>query len=110
MRKVFVPNRNPLNPHDYSGAWDFGELVFCTQGDLHRLDIVTMQAELEKAMQDADEEDYILVSSLASLCSIACAIFANRFGCLNLLLFDNGKYHARSITLAYHAKGETHAD
>ena len=93
-KRVYIPNKNP---HDYSGAWDFGELVFCTQGELHRLDALTMQAEIERSMVDADEDDYVLVSSLTSLCSIACAVFASRFGKLNLLIFDNGKYHARTL-------------
>lgn len=93
-KRVYIPNKAL---HDYSGAWDFGELVFCTQGELHRLDVLTMQAEIERSMADAEPDDYILISSLTSLCSIACAAFASRFGCLNLLIFDNGKYHARSL-------------
>ena len=96
--KVYVPNKTS---HDYSEAWDFGNLVFCTQGDLHRLDVRTMQVEIERAFDDteATEEDFILVSSLTQLCGVACAIFARRFGCLNLLIIDGGRYHARTINL-----------
>ena len=96
MRKVFVPNKSP---HDYSEAWDYGDLVFCTQGELNRLDVLTMQADIERAMVDATEDDYILISGLASLCSVACASFAHRFGRLNLLLFENGRYVARQLYL-----------
>ncbi|HEX6826442.1 MAG TPA: hypothetical protein VF077_09020 [Nitrospiraceae bacterium] len=96
MAKVYIPNKTS---HDYSEAWDFGELVFCTTGELHRLDIRTMQIEMERAMHNATEEDYILVSSLTQLCSVACAVFAQRFGCLNLLIIDGGRYHARTINL-----------
>ena len=92
---VFVPNKSP---HDYSKAWDFGDLVFCTQGELNNLDVLTMQSELEAAMEDAQPDDYILISSLSSLCGVACAIFAHRFGRLNLLLYKNGRYVVKQLT------------
>ena len=95
MSKVFVPNRGP---HDYSAAWDFGELIFCTEGTINRRDFATMQATLEKAMQSATEEDFILLTSLTSLCAVACSIFAVRFGCLNLLVHEDGEYLERFLT------------
>ena len=94
-RKVFVPNRGT---HDYSHAWDFGDLVFCTAGTVNRRDLATMFNEVNKAMEGANEDDYILLSSLASLCSIACGIFASRFGCLNLLIYEDGEYLERHVT------------
>lgn len=91
---VFVPNKSP---YDYTKAWDFGDLVFCTEGELNSMDVLTMQKDLEDAMADADPEDLILVGSLTSLCSVACAIFAHRFGRLNLLLFKNGSYVVKKL-------------
>ena len=95
IHNVYIPNKQT---HDYSAAWDFGELVFCTNGQVNRKDFNTMYSELSTAMADAELDDYILLSSLTSLCSIACAIFAHRFGCLNLLVFEDGAYIERFLT------------
>ena len=95
LRRVYVPNKGS---HDYTAAWDFGDLVFCTGGRVNRKDLTTMHSELSHAMDDADEGDYILLTSLASLCAIACSIFATRFGRLNLLIFEDGEYVERFLT------------
>jgi len=94
-RRVYVPNRGP---HDYSRAWDFGELVFCTEGQVNRKDLRTMHSQLSLALEDAEDTDYILVSGLASLCIVACSLFAARFGKLNVLLFEDGEYIERTLT------------
>lgn len=91
---VYVPNKGE---HDYSAAWDFGEVVFCTAGTMSRTDIPTMYSELSKAMESAEPDDYILMTSLTSLCSIACSIFASKFGRLNLLMYERGRYIERSV-------------
>lgn len=91
---VFVPNKGL---HDYTQAWEFGDLVFCSDGELNRRDFLTMQHALEDQLQDAQEDDYILITSLTSLCCIACGIFASRFGRLNLLVFEKGKYLERLL-------------
>jgi hypothetical protein len=93
---VFVPNKNPR--HDYTKAWDFGDLVFCTQAEINRQDLLTMKDEVEQAMIEAGPDDYILVASLSSLCGIMCGLFASRFGCLNLLLFDRGEYTSQHLS------------
>jgi hypothetical protein len=95
LRRVYVPNKGS---HDYTAAWDFGDLVFCTDGRVNRRDLNTMYAELSKAFEDADEGDYILLTSLSSLCAIACSIFVNKFGRLNLLIFEGGEYIERFLT------------
>lgn len=96
-RIVFVPNRAG---HDFSDAWRFGDLVFCTDGLLNRKDIASMQSELSKAMQHSEPDDYILLTSLTSLCTIACSIFARKHGRLNLLLYEDGQYLERTITFS----------
>jgi len=92
--RVYVPNKGI---HDYSAAYKYGDLIFCTEGFINRKDILTMASTLNKAMEDAREDDYIMMTSLASLCSLACAIFAERFQCLNLLIFEDGEYIDRTI-------------
>jgi len=94
-KRVYVPNKGT---HDYSEAWAFGEVVFCTEGFVNRKDLLTMQAEIENAFVDAEPDDYILLTSLTTLCSVACSIFTHRFGRLNLLIFEDGKYLERFLT------------
>lgn len=96
MPRVFVVNRGP---YDYSEAERFGELVYCTHGKLNKTEISQMYRELADAMYDSSPEDYILLTSLTSLCSVACAIFGHRHGRLNLLIHHDGAYIAKKIVL-----------
>jgi hypothetical protein len=93
--RVYCVNRGP---HDYSAAGAFGELVYCTDGTLDKFDIAQMCRELSESLKDSEECDYILLTSLTSLCSVACAVFASKHGCLNLLIYrpDYG-YVARNV-------------
>lgn len=99
MAKVYITNKGG---HDYSAAEKFGELVFCTKGSLPRFNTAQMFRELSQAMKDSSPDDYILITSLASLNSVACALFAHKHGRLNLLLWQpdegsKGKYVERTI-------------
>lgn len=94
MLRVYVLNRGP---HDYEHAEQFGELVFCTEGLLDRDDTSQMYRELLEAMQDSQQDDYILLTSLTSLCSIACSIFTYKHGRLNLLIYKDGTYIQRTL-------------
>ena len=96
MAKVLVLNKGP---HDYSDAEFFGDLVFCTEGSLKRDDIAQMYRELSPFIEQSAADDCILLTSLTSLCSVACAMFAARHGRLNLLIYDNGTYINKSIIL-----------
>ncbi len=57
-----------------------------------------MYSELHKSMAGAEPDDYILLTSLTSLCSIACSIFAYKFGRLNILIFEDGEYIERTLS------------
>lgn len=94
MAKVFIVNDGG---HNYAAARHFGELRFCTSGELDRFDTAQMYRQLQAAMLDALPDDYILITSLTSLCSVACALFAARFQQLNLLLYKDGQYVERTI-------------
>lgn len=94
MAKVFVVNDGG---HNYSDARRFGEVRFCTSGELDKFDTAQMYRQLQASLLDALPEDYILVTSLTSLCSIACAMFAARFGHLNMLLYKDNQYIERTI-------------
>ena len=94
MPNVYVLNKAA---HDFSDAERFGELVYCTQGSIDKMDLQQMYREMSEALLDSQPDDYILLTSLASLCSIACSIFSLMHGRLNLLIFHNGAYYNRSI-------------
>ena len=94
MPKVYVLNRGP---HNYADAERFGTLVFCTEGNLDKFDTADMYRKLNDAMQDSQADDYILITSLTSLCCIASAIFSARHWRLNLLIHRSDGYVSREL-------------
>ena len=94
MPLVYVINKGP---HDYSAAERFGELIYCTDGNLDKWDIAQHYRILDDILVDSAPDDYLLLTSLASLCSIACAIFALKHSCLNLLIFTREGYVGKSL-------------
>ena len=94
MRKprVYVVNKGG---HDYSAASRFGDLVFITEGTIDRFDTDWMLDRIREAMADSDPSDYIIITSLNTICSLACALFAAKHGCLNMLIFKRGDYITR---------------
>lgn len=93
-RIVFIPNKGP---HDYSGAKKYGRLEYCTFGSIDRFDTAEMYREVESAMFDSQPEDFILLTSLASLCAVACSIFVAKHRRLNLLIHDGSEYVLREL-------------
>lgn len=96
MAKVYVVNKGP---HDYRDAEQYGELVYCTDGVIDKFDTAQMYREISGAMRDSEPDDYILLTSLATLCCVACGIFAAKHWQLNLLLYRGDSYIARSLFL-----------
>ena len=94
--KVFVVNKSG---HDFKDAERFGELVFLSQGKMDRYGITSVYREFVEILDKSDTDDYILLTGLTSMCSIACSIFAFKWGCLNLLLFKNNRYVERRLIL-----------
>ena len=95
--KVFVPNRGG---HDYSAAARYGELVYVSEGLVNRWNLNEMYRMWAAALVDSSPEDFILETSLNSLCSIGASCFAYRHGRLNLLLFKDGDYIERKIVIS----------
>lgn len=95
-RKVFIVNNGG---HDYSDATRFGEIVFCTDEVIRKDDVAQMYRLLNASLADAEPQDYLLVSSLTTLCVVASGILAERFGELHLLIFDKGQYICRDLIL-----------
>jgi len=91
---VYVVNKGP---HDYSPAKEFGELIYLTQGTLSKYDVGQMYRECQPVLADSVPEDYILITSLTTLCTVACGIFAHLHGRLNLLIYKGNKYVVRTV-------------
>lgn len=96
MPTVWITNRGG---HDYSAAEKYGTLHFLTEGKVKRYATSTAYREFIDQMCDATIDDWLLISSLSILNSIASAILARRFGRVNFLLFCDGKYLPRSIDI-----------
>ncbi len=92
--RVYVVNRSG---HDFSAALRFGELVYCSDGEMDKWDSGQMYRQVSAALADSEPNDYILLTSLTSLCSVTCAVFAVRHGRLNLLIYKDGDYVARTL-------------
>lgn len=96
MPKVFVLNKGA---HDFTAARRYGELVYCTDGSLDKWNVHQMYRELSAAMADSSPEDFILLTSLSVLCTVAGAMFASKHQRLNLLIFKDGDYIQRTLLL-----------
>ena len=96
MPKVYVLNNGG---HDYSDAERFGQVVFCSDHVIRKDDTALMYRVLNEALANAEPHDYILVSSLTSLCMIAAAIMAEMFGEIHMLIYSNGRYVSRDVIL-----------
>ena len=103
MKKIFVPNRGC---HDLSGAKEFGELVYMSEGPINRYAVSRIYREFIYHLCDSKPEDYILVTGLTVMVGIAMAILSRMHGRVNLLLYkvtrkpgnnDNGRYLERTI-------------
>ncbi len=97
IQKVFIPNKGV---HDYSDAERYGQIVFVTKGEQSKNAVGKMARRWADVLKNSSPNDYILVTSLTTLCSIGCSVFALKHkGFLNLLLFREGRYIARTLRL-----------
>ena len=97
MPKVYVPNSG--QGHDFTPARKFGDLVVVSEGMIDPYRTGMMVRLWDQALKDSSADDYIIVTGLASFCMIGAGMFADRHRRLNLLLFANGVYHPREISL-----------
>ena len=95
MPTIWVPNKNQ---NDYSAAERFGNLVYLTDGPISRFAVNQLYKTVEDKMMKSGEEDFILISSLAIICSLASVIQAAKFRRVNYLLYSpTDGYTSRTI-------------
>jgi len=84
MPRVYVVN---TSGHDISDAERYGELVVMTEGTVDKFNITIMLRAFNEHLAYSTSDDFILVSGPTVMNCIACAMFAAKHGCLNLLLW-----------------------
>ena len=96
MNKVFIVNRSG---HNFTSAKEYGELIYLSEGMMDRYAITSIYRQFSEGMKDSQENDYIVLTGLASMCSVATAIFAFKHGRINLLLYKNNRYIERQLII-----------
>lgn len=95
-KKVYIINKGG---HDYNDAKRFGRLVYLSEGIMNRYSVGRIYREFSSVLKDSHKDDYILVSGLNIMNSIAGAIFGSLHGRLNILLYRKNIYVERRIIL-----------
>lgn len=98
MRKIYIVNKSC---HDYSAAEHYGEIKYLSTGNLNRFDTVDIYRKFSATLEKSDSLDYLLLSGLAIMNSIACAIFAVHHHRLNLLLWNAKKAEYIEKTIVF---------
>jgi len=102
--RVYIPN---LGFHDYTKAQKWGKLVFLTRGTVDRFEVGKIARSCADAMAEAESDDYLMITSLSVINSIASGILSRRFGRVNFLLHDPriDDYYLRSVDLTWGIEG-----
>jgi len=110
MANIYVVNHGC---HDHSDAERFGKLVYLSEGAINRYAVANMYRQFVEQMKGSKPEDYILLTGLSVMSSLACAVFARKHGRLNLLLYkgsrtpgERGYYVDRVVMIDELLKGE----
>ena len=96
MPKVFIVSDSG---HDFSSAEKFGELTPLSRGLVNRNNANHFHRIFSEGLANSSADDYLLLSGLSVMNSIACAVFTKLHSRLNLLLFNDGVYLERRIIL-----------
>jgi hypothetical protein len=88
VNKVYIVNKGG---HDHSDATRFGELIFLSEGAINRYSTGNIYRTFVEILKESKAEDYILITGLSVMSSIACAIFSRMHGRINLLLYKSSR-------------------
>jgi len=87
MPNVYIVNKGC---HDYSKAEGYGSLVYLSRDMYSRFSTGKIFRVFREQMKGSSSDDYILISGLSVMSSVACSIFAAKHNRINLLLFNSG--------------------
>ena len=87
--------------HNWDEAYTHGEVVFLSSVPISRNAVSNIVRLFAPILKKSKPTDYIVITGLSVMCSIACALFVLKHQRLNLLLFDaaGSKYIKRTIML-----------
>lgn len=95
---VYVINKAT---HDFSDATRFGDLIFLSEGNVNRFATNKMARLFAPIIDASGPDDYILITGLTIMTSIAVGMFAFKHGRLNLLIHrSDHTYAERRIMLS----------
>ncbi len=94
MPKVYITSRSA---HDYSDAKNYGEIVFLSEGPMNRFNVNHIERMFYDKLRSSGPDDYLLLTGLGVMNSIACWIFGCLHKRLNLLLYKQGVYIERNM-------------
>ena len=100
--RVYIVNKGG---HNHIDAERFGELVFLSEGNINRYAVNSIYRRFATILETSSSEDYILITGLSVMSSIACSIFSRIHGRLNLLLYKTtrgekeGYYLERTVMI-----------
>lgn len=105
MPNVYIPNRSG---HDFSGAKNFGDLVFVTDGRIEKFRINNMYRIVVEKLEGSHPDDFIMATGLTQINVVLASVFAFKHGRLNLLIYDvkTDTYVPRKIVLSNLLKGK----
>ena len=109
-RKVFVVAKGF---HDWTRAKDYGEVIFLSDTPVNRTAISSMARKFLPILKEQSRrEDFLVISGLSVMCSIACSIFAGLHNRLNLLLYDapSDRYILRAVVFGEEKEEEQEND
>ncbi len=86
MAKVYIVNKGC---HDHSDARRFGDLIYLSDGPINRHATSNMFRSFYPRLSESESTDYILITGLGVMNSIACSIFASIHGRINILLYKS---------------------
>jgi len=93
-RRVYIVNKSG---HNFESAKEFGELIPLSEGSMNKLSPNSMYRKFSEILTNSVDDDYILLSGLSIMNSVACSIFVHKHRKLNLLLYTGGKYVERNL-------------
>lgn len=98
--KVWITNRSS---HDFSAAEKYGTLCYLTEGLMRKRNVVHMARTFESVLSDSSPDDYLLPTSLTIMSMVAALVFYQKHGRVNLLIFEDNTYRARTLVLKEHS-------
>ena len=90
---IFIVNDSG---HDFSAAEEFGELTIMSSGLIDKYNVTRMWRVFRPFIQASSPADYIVQGGPSGMYGVACAMFAAKHNCLNILTWRverGGKDH-----------------